>query len=43
MVWEKVDEASRKFKNGQSTWQVMLMAFSDCCSLVYTEFGPNAS
>ncbi len=42
MVWEKKG-ARRKFKNERSPGQVMLMVFWDCHSLVYVEFGPEAS
>ncbi len=40
---EKKEEAQRKFKNKRYARQVTLMAFSDCCDLVYAEFGPHAS
>ncbi len=39
---KKEKEAQRKFKNEWSIGKMMLMAFSDCCSLVYTEFGSDA-
>ncbi len=42
MVWGKKEEEPRKFNNKRSTRQVMLTAFSDCCNLVYAEFGRNA-
>ncbi len=40
---EKEEKASRKFKNEQSTGQVMLMIFYDWRSLMYAELAPDAS
>ncbi len=42
-VWfVKKREVPTKFKNKRFAGQVMIMAFWDCCGLVYTEFGPVA-
>ncbi len=37
----KTEEVPRKSKNERSARQMMLMAFWDNPSLVYTEFGPD--
>ncbi len=43
MVWiKKEEEMPKRFKNEQSTRQVMLTAFWNCHGLVYTEFSPDA-
>ncbi len=39
MFWKR--EAPRKFKNEWSVMQVVLMAFWNCCNLVYAEFDPD--
>ncbi len=39
--FKKEEEVSRKFKNEQSTREVVLIVFWDCCGLVYSELGPD--
>ncbi len=38
---QKKGEGIEKIRNEQSTRQVILTAFWDCCNQVYAEFGPD--